>query len=162
MAFIVFILLVIVLLLYIVFSKRKKRAVLTSLGIIVLYHLYVTYTCGPNPLDVRVMKPMAEAMKSYIVQHGMPKNLRVIPNLPYLLSEDKNNPEFYHFKTSDGYYTIFKKTGYMLEFQSETKRGNGYTWFWLIFDIDKNGSYKPKREEFFLTHTSGICSTFKQ
>ncbi len=94
MAFIVFILLAIVLLLYILFSKRKKRAVLISLGIIVLYHLYVTYTCGPDPEDVKVMKPMAKAISDYIVKHGIPKSLSEIPNLPYRLEGCKRE-EYY-------------------------------------------------------------------
>ena len=94
MAFIVFILLAIVLLLYILFSKRKKRAVLISLGIIVLYHLYVTYTCGPDPRDVRVMKPMANAISDYIVKHGIPKSLSEIPGLPYKLEGCKKKEGF--------------------------------------------------------------------
>ncbi len=101
MAFIVFILLAIVLLIYILFSKQKKRAVLISLGIIVLYHLYVTYTCGPNPWDVRVMKPMAKAISDYIVKHGIPKSLSEIPNLPYRLEGCKREEYYENFKSYD-------------------------------------------------------------
>jgi hypothetical protein len=39
--------------------------------------------CGPNSSDVKVMKPMAEAIISYIEKNDIPKNIEDIPDLPY-------------------------------------------------------------------------------
>ncbi len=94
MAFFVLIGLVFALIIYISLAKKKKRALLISIAILGLYHLYVRYSCGPNPWDVRVMKPMANAISDYIVKHGIPKSLSEIPGLPYRLEGCKRE-EYY-------------------------------------------------------------------
>ena len=163
MAFFVLMGLIAILIVYISVAKKKKRALLISVVILGMFYLYVRHTCGPNQADVKVMTPMAEAISNYIVKHGMPDNLEDIPILPYKIYQNKNDdPSFYYFQVGGDKYTIFKKSQNMLELSSDTKRGNGYTWLWLIFEIDKNGDYSLKRKEFFLAHTSGICSTLKQ
>ncbi len=50
--------------------------------------------CGPDPEDVKVMKPMAKAISDYIVKHGIPRSLSEIPNLPYKLEGCKRE-EYY-------------------------------------------------------------------
>ena len=49
------------------------------------FNAYYHHACGPNSADVKVMKPMAEAISNYIVKHGVPKSLKDIPDLPYEL-----------------------------------------------------------------------------
>ncbi len=95
MAFFVLIGLVFALIIYISLAKKKKRALLISIAILGLYHLYVRYSCGPNPWDVRVMKPMANAISDYIVKHGIPKSLSEIPDLPYRLEGCKREESYY-------------------------------------------------------------------
>jgi hypothetical protein len=58
----------------------------TPFIILALYALLRVAFCGPNQSDVRVMKPMAEAISHYISKNGIPDSLEDIPNLPYKLS----------------------------------------------------------------------------
>ena len=51
------------------------------------FNAYYHHACGPNRSDVKVMKPMAEAISNYIVKHGIPESLKDIPGLPYELKE---------------------------------------------------------------------------
>jgi len=53
------------------------------------FSIYYQHTCEPNKEDVKVMKPMAEAIRDYIVKHGVPERLEEIPNLPYRLENCK-------------------------------------------------------------------------
>ena len=161
MAGIILILLIVVLLIVIAMSKNKKKTSLVALGILVSYHLYVSYKCGPNKKDVAVMKPMAEAISNYIVKNGIPKSLEDIPDLPYELECGQSGKECYFYnkkyevkfyKPSYGGYElrIFSektKTAYKNYFKmSENKK--------LILNTSDSGSYSLK--------TSGICSPMKQ
>jgi hypothetical protein len=75
--------LIFVLIVYISIAKKKKRAVGISMVLIGLFYLYVSYSCGPNSADVKVMKPMAQKISEYIVKNGIPESLKDIPDLPY-------------------------------------------------------------------------------
>jgi hypothetical protein len=47
------------------------------------FNAYYKHACGPNSADVKVMKPMAQAISDYIIKHGVPESLKDIPDLPY-------------------------------------------------------------------------------
>lgn len=158
-AVLVFILLIIILLIYVVFSKRKKRALLITFGTISTYILWVLYNCTPSLKDIEAIKPMAKSIESYIVKHGMPRKLEDISTLPYKLYKN-SNPSFYYFKVGDDKYEIFKN-GHV-EITSMAKRGNGYTRLWIFFNKADNGKYSLEKEEYFLVHRSGICSSMRQ
>ena len=53
------------------------------------------FSCGTNSTyinkDVKIMKPMAEKISSYIVKNGIPESLKGIPNLPYKLEGCEEN-----------------------------------------------------------------------
>jgi len=74
---------VVVLFVQLVRQKPMKKLLLSYLLILGSFHLFVSYSCGPNSADVKVMKPMAQKIADYIVAHGIPKSLADIPDLPY-------------------------------------------------------------------------------
>ena len=100
MAYVVMVLLIIALIIYVVNSRKKQKAIVVSLGIWMMYIVYLQFRCGANPLDTRVMKPMLKTISGYIVKNGIPKSLEDIPNMPYELSGCKRNE---HYKDSNGY-----------------------------------------------------------
>ena len=55
--------------------------------LLALFILLRVLFCGPNKLDVRKMKPMAEKVSQYIITNGSPESLKNIPDLPYELVE---------------------------------------------------------------------------
>ncbi len=165
MGFIILIILVIVLLIYTLFSKRKKRALLVSLGIIVGYILYTNHACGPDSGDVKVMKPMAQAISEYIVKHGIPKSLKDIPDLPYELEECKREQKNFElcifYKNNKKYKTEMYILGYIAIsiYSRQTETGLRYelakdtlTKHWKISERDK--AYSGK--------ISGICNPMRQ
>jgi len=97
MAGLVLVALIVMAIVFIVVSKNRKRAMLISVGVIGVYHLYVSHSCGPNSADVKVMKPMAEKISEYIVKNGIPKSLKDIPDLPYGLEGCKSEQTYYKF-----------------------------------------------------------------
>ncbi len=162
MDLVLLIILVLSLPVYVFFSKRKKRALLISFGVVVVYHLTMSYICGPSSKDIKAIKPMAQVMKSYILEHGMPKNLEMIPNLPYKLYQKKDNKSFYYFKVGNDKYEIFKSSQHGLQFTSLVDRAGSRTRYSVIFLINSNGKYSLKREEYFAVHYSGICQPMRQ
>jgi len=76
---------VVVLFIQLVRQKPLKNLLLWYGAILMSYHLFVTFSCGPNSSDVKVMKPMAQKIADHIVAHGIPKSLKDIPDLPYRL-----------------------------------------------------------------------------
>jgi len=141
-------------------KKPVKKLLLGYVVILASYIFYVSYTCGPNRSDVKAMKPMAEAIKSYVLKNGMPKSLNDIPNLPYELHQKKNG--FPYFEVKNKKYEIFRKSQDMLEFHSLNGNNGNYTWLWLIFNINKNGIYTLEKEKFFAVHRYGFCAGGKQ
>ncbi len=99
MAYVVMVLLIIALIIYVVNSRKKQKAIVVSLGIWMMYIVYLQFRCGANPLDTRVMKPMLKTISGYIVKNGIPKTLEDIPNLPYELSGCKRNDYYENYKT---------------------------------------------------------------
>ena len=91
---------VLVLLVQLFRKKPVKKMLLSYVLILGGYYLYVTYTCGPNRADVKVMKPQTDAIVQYILTGGVSKPLSGLSGLPYQLTDcersevywDKNNP----------------------------------------------------------------------
>jgi len=178
MAGLVLIALIVILLFYIVLSKNSKKAFFISVAIVGAYMLYVRYTCGPDLRDVRVMKPMAETIRDYIIKHGVPESLQDIPNLPYKLEECERKDESTKsivskdekcvIKISNrtikiyfsyGEYTIdnslYKKLRiYMKNYSSKTGVN--------IYYENKNNHFILKEMNFYSGKTSGICNPMRQ
>jgi len=165
MAGIILILLIVVLLIVIAMSKNKKKTSLVALGILVSYHLYVSYKCGPNKKDVSVMKPMAEAISNYIVKNGIPKSLKDIPDLPYELEGCKYveiNVEQCFFKQKNKKYQtemyLIAKSGVDISIRNNnietglrnSLKNKNNQWFILKSNIAYSGN------------TSGICNPMRQ
>jgi len=83
----VFLVLLMTILILIVRPKGKSaRRWLGVYGVIILGYIgFVCYTCGPNPKDVAVMKPLGDAVNRYLTTKGKPPSLDSIPDLPYKL-----------------------------------------------------------------------------
>ena len=98
MALLILIGLVLMLVVYISLTKKKKRALLISAVVLGIYILYVVKTCGPNRTDVKVMKPMAEAISQYIMKNGVTQSLKDIQGLPYGLVGCDRQVEYWKTK----------------------------------------------------------------
>jgi len=164
---------------YISVAKHKKRAIVISLIILGSYHLYVSHTCGPNKEDVKVMKPMAEAISSYIIKHGVPEKLEDIPGLPYKLEDceidneldrytckfvNRNRVYEVSYNWNQGgklkfinlaLYQYQSKTGveYDLEYNDKLQK-------WMMAPEIEGGKYRNIR--IYDNKTSGICNPMKQ
>ena len=68
-------------------KKTIKTMAVSTLAILALSGCSIL--CGPNQVDVEVMKPMAQKISEYIVKNGIPESLKDIPDLPYALKECK-------------------------------------------------------------------------
>jgi len=174
MAGLVLIALVVLAIVFVAVSKNKKRAMLISVGVIGVYHLYVSTTCGPNRADVKVMKPMAEKISEYIVKNGIPESLQDIPNLPYGLEgcerkveyskfnshelitekvDSKEKADFYHISEKCNF--VYKSTLYYIELDEgiskEIKNGGGGS-----IDIGNKTSHTWASLSFDLNSTGNI------
>jgi len=181
MAGLVLIALIVILLFYIVLSKNSKKAFFISVAIVGVYMLYVRYTCGPDLRDVRVMKPMAEDIRDYIIKHGVPESLQDIPNLPYKLEgckiekygfELKQKPiktifENCYFENNEKKYNVASQYAY------NVKKNNGDIYIEIENSASKTGGAftiglgKNKRVisddiGFYSRKTSGICNPMRQ
>jgi hypothetical protein len=184
MAFFVLIALVAALIIYISLAPRKKRALVISAVILGSYLLYVRLACGPDPRDVKVMKPMAEAISSYIIKHGVPKSLQDISGLPYRLEECEREEEYSVFdkklykdvkvkqKNEATYKSIeeeclFSKSGRTYYLQSRSlfdlvnntggiivEIGNKESLTWIMMDFDFNKNGLTKRTDHKKFHSS--------
>ncbi len=175
MAFFVLIGLVFALIIYISLAKKKKRALLISIAILGLYHLYVRYSCGPNPWDVRVMKPMANAISNYIVKHGIPKSLSEIPGLPYRLEgckREENNGSIHEdcsFKANDrsinvefrmGDYTIDRVNHKKIVMTMRNEKSE--TGVHVYLKNTNNTSFVLQGMGFYSGRADGICNPMRQ
>jgi len=140
MAGLVLVALIVMAIVFIVVSKNKKRAMLISVGVIGVYHLYVSHSCGPNSADVKVMKPMAEKISAYIVKNGIPKSLKDIPDLPYRLERCKSKQTYYKFDNKKfAYIEVFLKEDAESNMRDETchfKKNNRSYYIHIIGKYD--------------------------
>jgi len=92
----------------------KKMGVYVPVAIAVFYLAfrllmgYFEKECGPNPEDVKVMKPQAEVITNYILENGIPKSLSEIPGLPYGLEGCESKTLFKRY-TKYGVDEYFKE-----------------------------------------------------
>jgi len=144
------------------YGVSMKRLFISYALILISYHLYVSYSCGANSADVKVMKPMAEAVSSYIIKNGIPKSLEDIPNLPYELEgcereRDNKKCKFLNYQIK---LYRFSKNIYGLDLTSIKNRTiitYSYDVVGNRFSLDKNrypiiGSQKD----------TGICNPMRQ
>ena len=164
MAGIILLLLIIVLLVFIAYSKNRKVALLISLLILLSYHLYVSYQCGPNKKDVAVMKPMAEAISNYIVKNGIPKSLKDIPGLPYELECKEDNGNSCYFVVNGNHYSISYSvlaSGTRILGSFAAKSRTGYQIEFAISEENKTLINKKNSGAYSMKNT-GICNPMKQ
>jgi hypothetical protein len=175
MAGLILIGLIIVLIIYLLVAKRKKRALVISAVILGAYMLYVRYTCGPDPRDVRVMKPMAEAISDYIIKHGVPKSLQDIPNLPYRLEGCETKMELgsrnetctlqYKPRKIDIYFTYSKPIIDGKEYEDvflKMRNSNSETGSTVELHKVNNGFKIVRKIKYYSWKTSGICNPMRQ
>jgi len=62
--------------------------------LLALYALLRFTFCRPNYFVVKTATPMVEKMADYIVEHGVPESLDVIPNLPYEIKNCKRTYKY--------------------------------------------------------------------
>ena len=118
--------------------------------------------CGPDQSDVRVMKPMGDAIDKYLTTKGKPSSLDSIPNLPYKLkcsSEYKcsfsNGRKYYKIWIDDNPYSLSLKV-----FSPSSETGITY-----IYE-SSNSNYKLKNyrnnPHIYSSKRTGICNPMKQ
>jgi preprotein translocase subunit YajC len=134
MAGLILIALIVILLFYIVLSKNSKKAFFISVVIVGVYMLYVNYACSPNKKDMKAMKPMAEAIKDYLIEYRLPKSLKDIPNLPYKLEECKTDIRYGKLQIDQNGKSQWKERLEVCHFKNITLR------FSLIKDIMKKNA----------------------
>jgi hypothetical protein len=133
------------------------------------------------------MKPMAEAISSYIIKHGVPKSLRDIPGLPYRLEECEREEEYLKLENGDMQPSDFTKAdlynfkekchfaNIQLQFwmQKEPKEkhhttvslkmvSSGRTFFEAGLAMNKNGKFIKLDNLIGSYKNTGICNPMKQ
>ena len=143
--------------------KKPLKKLLLSYGVILGgYYLYVTYTCGPNRADVKVMKPQAEAITAYILKDGIPETLADIPNLSYQWGQCKmtsKNIELCHFKKNNTLYrTKIDHLFCILDIYNEKSE----TGVFVNFEKLNDGTWRvSKKLTPYSTKNDGICNPMK-
>jgi hypothetical protein len=144
------------------FRKKPVKKLLLSFGLILGgYHLYVTYTCGPNRADIKVMKPQAEAITAYILKNGIPESMADTPDLPYVLENckwTKKNVEWCSFKVDDKKYSLELyniSTLYITIYNDISKTGIHY----MLRQNEKKWYFVESKV--YSTKKSGICNPMR-
>jgi len=153
-----------------VFVKVLKRS-----GVLLLVYVIVvivgamiftsqyTKECSPNKEDVKVMTPMAKAISDYIATDGIPKSLKDIPDLPYVLigcNKSQENVEHCSFYVENSKYSLelyrlltlyltienkINKTGIYYDFKKDNRQDR--------WDLVKEKAYSSK--------STGICNPMR-
>ena len=138
------------------------------------FNAYYHHACGPNRSDVKVMKPMAEAISNYIVKHGIPESLKNIPDLPYRLEGCERDKEFdyqenckFKNKTIElyfrhGKYTIDNKVYEEADLEMRHVVNNTTETGLLMGFEKKKGIFTLKGKKIYSGKTSGICKPWRQ
>ena len=139
------------------------------------FNAYYKHACGPNSADVKVMKPMAQAISDYIIKHGVPESLEDIPDLPYGLVGCERDKEYDYqenckFKNQTielyfryGKYMINKKMQEEVNMEMR-KIVNNITETGLLVDFKKknNSFIQLGKIKLYSGKTSGICKPWRQ
>ena len=148
-------------------KKRVKKLLISYAVILSSYYLYVTFTCGPNSADVRLMKPQAEAISNYILKNGIPESLNKISGLPYALegcSKQTKTEETCSYRNNNKLYTInfyrFMPGSYTLRI--DTAHENGITRVAAHFEEQNNGTWILESLNAHLAFGKGLCNPMRQ
>jgi hypothetical protein len=142
------------------------------------------FFCGPDQADLRVMKPMAEAISDYIIKNKieqMPKSLVEIPNLPYMIKNCRKDYTLDRYKcnfiSKDRIYEISYRQVwdtaspqahfiYLRIYQYQSETGVEYD---LKYDkklrkwiIPNYLGERHKSIRIYDNKTSGICNPMRQ
>ena len=96
------------------------------------YYLYVSYTCGPNTTDLKVMKPQGTVIVNYILESGIHESLADIENSLYDMKGCKRNERYeedsYKFTKNkdEADYMIIKEE---CHFETEGRKYEVDFWF---------------------------------
>jgi hypothetical protein len=123
--------------------------------------------CGPDRKVVRVAKPVAKIIADDIVKNGIPKSLKDIKGLPYVLEGcvykyQKNKvEEKCYFLTSKGKYNVYMWFGESITEYGKMKISKNYTYVAVSFDLRNDTIY---RNDIYsrAKHHGVLCSAFKQ
>ncbi len=118
--------------------------------------------CRPSWSDLRVMKPMGDAVDKYLTTKGKPSSLDSIPNLPYELG--CNSKYSCSFVDGAKYYKIWIDDNYY-SFSVEIFTPNSETG--IIYSYrEKDGKYSLEDDRYnphiYSTKRTGICNPMKQ
>ncbi len=152
----------------------KKMGVYAPVAIAVIYLVYrllmgyFEKECGPNPEDVKVMTPQAEAISNYILKNGIPKSLADIPNLPYALENCKwadENVEWCYFdinenKYSTRLYFVAYDNGIDIDVRIHSEKSE--TGMFTEIEKISNGTFEVVEHlKAYSTKDDGICNPMR-
>ncbi len=126
------------------------------------FYIYAKIHCGPDPKDVAVIKPMAEAIGNYVVKHGIPESLEEIPDLPYELEgcEDIDDEKICHYK-KDFAYVVRIYTPITNELVIEIFNQNSKTGIQYWFKVNNTKIVLERKGNAYSSKTSGICNPMR-
>jgi len=124
-------------------------------------------TCGPDREVVRVAQPIVNQIADYIVKNGIPKSLKSIEGLPFVLKEcthksyDNEVEEKCYFIADKEKYKLHMSFGASITEFGELKINKEYTLEAVRFTMTNNKIYKNDIYSWAMHH-GFLCSAFKQ
>jgi len=138
-------------------KKGAYRLLFFNISVIAGYFLMLCISCGPNPRDVAVMKPMGDAINRYLTTQGKPSSLESIPDLPYKLK--CGSP--YSCRFEGKYKVEFRRWSpsiYSLNISQSEKYHTGILYNYRY----TNKRFEQKETKYYSNKTTGICNPMRQ